>query len=127
MLFRSPRLIGVQRMRDMMLTGRVLSAEEGVAAGLADYLVEPGEGLARAIELAERIATNSPVTTYAVLHALPRVAESDPETGYVLESLMAAVAQSSPETKQRLADFLDGRAAKVAAPPAAEHSPEAAR
>lgn len=124
---RVPRLIGVQRMRDMMLTGRVLTAEEGVAAGLADYLVEPGEGLERAIELAERIAANSPVTTFAVLHALPRVAESDPETGYVLESLMAAVAQSSPEAKQRLADFLDGRAAKVAAPPAADHAPEASR
>ena len=111
---RVPRLIGVQRMRDMMLTGRVLSAEEGVACGLADYLVEPGEGLDHAIGLAERIAGNSPVTNFAVLHALPRVATTDPETGYVLESLMAAVAQSSADAKQRMADFLDGRAAKVA-------------
>lgn len=112
---RVSRLVGAQRMADMMLTGRVLSAQEGVAAGLADYLTEPGEGLARALELAERIAANSPVTNYAVLHALPRIADADPETGLLLESLMAGVAQSSTEAKQRMADFLAGRAAKVGA------------
>jgi len=42
---RIPRLIGVSRMTDMMLTGRVLDAAEGHAAGLSHYLVEPGQGL----------------------------------------------------------------------------------
>ncbi|MGW7364763.1 crotonase/enoyl-CoA hydratase family protein [Streptomyces sp. NPDC054841] len=112
---RVSRLIGAQRMADMMLTGRVLSAQEGVAIGLADYLTEPGQGLARALELAERIAANSPVTNYAVLHALPRIASADPETGLLLESLMAGVAQSSVEAKQCMADFLAGRAVKVTA------------
>lgn len=110
---RVSRLIGAQRMRDMMLTGRVLSAAEGVADGLADYLVEPGAGLARALELARAIASNSPVTNFAILHALPRISEADPETGLLLESLMAGVAQSSTEAKQRMADFLAGHAAKV--------------
>ncbi|RPH64354.1 MAG: crotonase/enoyl-CoA hydratase family protein, partial [Burkholderiales bacterium] len=48
---RVPRLIGAQRVADMMLTGRVLSAEEGHAMGLSDYLVEPGYGFERALEL----------------------------------------------------------------------------
>src|SRR6201989_2021829 len=39
---RLPRLIGVARMTDMMLTGRVYIAAEGVACGLAQYLTEPG-------------------------------------------------------------------------------------
>src|SRR5262245_53490516 len=43
---RVPRLIGVHRMADMMLTGRVLSADEGAAAGLAQYRVPDGAGLA---------------------------------------------------------------------------------
>jgi len=110
---RVARLIGVSRMTDLMLTGRVLSAEEGERLGLAHYLVEDGEGLAKAVALAERIAENSPVSNYAVLHALPRIAEADPETGLMMESLMAGVAQSSAEAKERLAAFLDGRAAKV--------------
>lgn len=110
---RVSRLIGVQRMTDMMLTGRVLSAAEGTSLGLADYHVADGSGLDKAHELAGRIIDNSPVTNFAVLQTLPRIAEADPETGYVLESLMAAVAQSSSEAKHRMADFLAGRAAKV--------------
>ena len=44
---RLPRLIGVARMMDMMLTGRTYSAEEGQAIGLTTYLVEPGKGFAK--------------------------------------------------------------------------------
>lgn len=112
---RVPRLIGAHRMMDMMLTGRVVDAEEGVRLGLAHYLVDaPGGARAKALALAGRIAENSPVSNYAVIQALPRIARSDPDAGLMMESLMAAVAQDSPEAKQRMADFLAGRAAKVA-------------
>lgn len=110
---RVSRLIGVSRMTDLMLTGRVLDAEEGERLGLAHYLVDDGQGLAKAVALAERIAENSPVSNYAVIHALPRIAEIDPESGLMMESLMAGVAQASPEAKDRLRAFLEGRAAKV--------------
>lgn len=113
---RVPRLTGVALMADMMLTGRVLDADEGAAAGLATYRTPTGQGLAKALELAGRVARNSPVTNYAVIHALPRIAEAAPETGLLLESLMAGVAQSSPEAKNRMNAFLSGRAAKVTAP-----------
>jgi (methylthio)acryloyl-CoA hydratase len=110
---RVPRLIGAHRMADMMLTGRVIGAEEGQALGLSHYLTGPGEGLARAMELARTIAANSPVTNFAVLQALPRIAEANPAEGYLLESLMAAVATGSTEAKQRMQAFLQGRAGKV--------------
>ncbi|MEO7115159.1 MAG: crotonase/enoyl-CoA hydratase family protein, partial [Caldimonas sp.] len=71
---RIPRLIGVARMADMMLTGRVYDAEEGYAAGLAQYRVGAGEGMAHALALAARVAGNAPLSNYAVLHALPRIA-----------------------------------------------------
>ncbi len=112
---RVPRLIGAHRMADMMLTGRVLSADEGASMGLVDYRVADGAGLDKALALADRIAANSAVTNYAVLQALPRIAASSPDTGLLLESLMSAVAQSSPEAKERMGAFLSGRAAKVAA------------
>ncbi len=75
---RLPRLIGVARMMDMMLTGRTYSAEDGQAMGLSTYLVEPGKGFAKRLELAERIASNTPLTNFAVTHVLPRIAERDP-------------------------------------------------
>ena len=110
---RLPRLIGVARMQGMMLTGLTYSAEEGQAMGLTHFLVAPGKGLAKGIELAERIAENAPLTNYAVTHVLPRIAESDPASGYLTESLMAAVAQGSDEAKKRLKDFLEKRGKKV--------------
>ena len=110
---RLPRLIGVTRMMDLMLTGRTYGAEEGQAFGLSHYLVEPGEGLAKGIELAKRIATNSPTTNFAIMHALPRIAEQDRASGYLMESMMAAIAQGNDEAKKRIKDFLEKRAAKV--------------
>ncbi|KAB2845883.1 MAG: crotonase/enoyl-CoA hydratase family protein, partial [Hyphomicrobiaceae bacterium] len=110
---RLPRLVGLARVQDMMLTGRTLGAEDGQAAGISQYLVEDGEGMAKGMELARKMAANAPLTNFAVMHALPRIAESDPAAGLFTESLMAAIAETSPEAKQRLIDFLEKRAAKI--------------
>jgi (methylthio)acryloyl-CoA hydratase len=110
---RLPRLIGVARMTDMMLTGRVYSATEGSSYGFAQYLTEAGGALPKAIELAERIAANAPLTNFAVLQALPMIAESNPQTGLLMESLMATVAQSDKEAKRRIRAFLDHKTVKV--------------
>src|SRR5206468_5120993 len=58
---RLPRLIGVARMMDMMLTGRVYTATEGASYGFAQYLTDAGNGLAKALELATKIASNAPL------------------------------------------------------------------
>jgi (methylthio)acryloyl-CoA hydratase len=110
---RVQRLIGTALMTDMMLTGRVLDAEEGRAAGLSTYLEDDGAGLATALDLAKRIAANSPVTNFAVLQALPRIAEIGPDEGFFMEALMAAVASSGSDAQERMRAFLAGRGAKV--------------
>ncbi|MGZ5846331.1 MAG: crotonase/enoyl-CoA hydratase family protein [Ramlibacter sp.] len=110
---RIPRLVGVARMTDMMLTGRVYDAAEGERAGFAQYLVPRGEALARALALAQRVAQNAPLTNYALMHALPRIAEQPADQGYLTEALMSAIVQSAPEAKDRVRAFLEGRAAKV--------------
>ncbi|MCB1997880.1 MAG: crotonase/enoyl-CoA hydratase family protein [Burkholderiaceae bacterium] len=113
---RVPRLIGAARVADMMLTGRVLDAEEAQAMGLSTYLVQPGEGLAKGLALAQKIAANAPMSNYAVIQALPRIAELAPEQGLFVESLVAAIAQGEPAAKERLRAFLEKRAAKVEKP-----------
>jgi (methylthio)acryloyl-CoA hydratase len=107
------RGIYVARMMDMMLTGRTYSAEEGQAIGLTTYLVEPGKGFAKGLELAQRIAGNAALTNFAVMHALPRIAEMDPAGGYAIEAMMSAIAQADPDAKARLKVFLEKHAPKA--------------
>jgi (methylthio)acryloyl-CoA hydratase len=111
---RLPALIGTSRVMEMMLTGRTLSAEEGQAIGLSHYLVDNGAGFAKALELAERIASNAPFTNYAVMQLLPRIARADPAAGFATEALAAAIAQGESEAKARLKAFLEKRGPKVA-------------
>jgi len=110
---RISRMIGVPAMTDVMLTGRVLDAHEGHRLGVSQYLVEPGQGLEKAMELARKVAANAPMTNYAVMHVLPRIADQSIQDGMMTESLMAAVAVSDPDTRGRLLAFLDHKANKV--------------
>jgi (methylthio)acryloyl-CoA hydratase len=110
---RIPKLIGAARMTDMMLTGRVYNAADGERIGLSQYLVPQGTALEKALELAGRIATNAPMTNFALMHALPRIAEQPADHGLFTEALMASIAQSAPEAKERVRAFLEGKAAKV--------------
>jgi enoyl-CoA hydratase/carnithine racemase len=110
---RIPRLIGVPRMTDMMLTGRVYNAVDGERAGFAQYLVPTSTAFEQAMQLAQRVATNAPLTNYALTHVLPRIADQPADQGFITESMMSAIAQAAPEAKQRVRDFLEGRAAKV--------------
>jgi len=110
---RLPRLIGAARMTDMMLTGRVVRGDEAERVGLAQYTAPEGEGLTKALELAESMAQVSPITTIAVLQALPRIADADRDTGLFMEALVASAASSSPEAQDLMAEFLAGRATKV--------------
>lgn len=113
---RIPKLIGISRMTDMMLTGRVYQAEEGERVGFSQYLVAAGQSFAKALELAERTAQNAPLTNYAITQALPLIAEQSSDHGYLTEALMTAVTQSAPEAKQRLQAFLQHKTDRVQAP-----------
>ncbi|MGN6586287.1 MAG: crotonase/enoyl-CoA hydratase family protein [Solirubrobacterales bacterium] len=54
---RLPRVVGMGRALEMILTGRPVEAEEAARIGLVNEVVEPGRHLERALELAERIAS----------------------------------------------------------------------
>ena len=53
---RLPRVVGMGRALELILTGRAVEAEEALRIGLVNELVEPDSHVERALELAERIA-----------------------------------------------------------------------
>lgn len=54
---RLPRIVGMGRAMELILTGKVISASEALAIGLANEVVPKGGSLARAIELAQFLCT----------------------------------------------------------------------
>lgn len=54
---RLPRIVGMGRALDMVLTGRPVAADEALAMGLANRVVAPGQALTASIALAEQIAS----------------------------------------------------------------------
>lgn len=113
---RTARLMGVSRMTDMMLTGRSVDAETAERWNLVNYVVEQGQALERAIELATHAATNAEISTYAIINALPRIMDMSADDGLFVESFMTSFTATSPEAEERLNDFLSKRAAKLARP-----------
>ncbi len=110
---RIPKLIGMARMADMMFTGRVITAEEGNIVGLSQYLVPEGKGIEKGIELATKICSNTTTTNYGLMHVLPRIVDASQDQALMMESLIAAISQTSAESKERLTDFLKGKAKRV--------------
>ena len=103
------RILGADRMTEMMLTGRSYGAEDGLRLGLAHY-VEPDEPvLARAQALAREIAANAPLSNYIIIQAIARIADMSRADGLFTESLSAALTQTAPDAVEGLRAFLEKR------------------
>ena len=110
------RLMSVARMTDLMLTGRVLAADEGERYNLVQYLVPAGAALDKAKALARTAAGNASLSNYAIINALPRIQDMAQDDGLFVESLVASFTQTSPEAAERLKSFLEKRVAGLRAP-----------
>lgn len=106
---RISKLIGPDRMTEMMLTGRTYSGVEGERLGLAHHVVPEGQALDKAFELAGRIAKNSPTINAFIIEAIAQIATMPPEAGLYAESLTAALSQTGPDAEEGLRAFLEKR------------------
>ena len=103
------RILGADRMREMMLTGRSYGAQDGLALGLAHYAVEEGEALPLARKLAKKIADNAPFSNYLMIQAIGRIGDMSRADGLFTESMAAAMAQTSEGAQEGLRAFLEKR------------------
>ena len=106
------RLIGADRMTEMMLTGRKYNADEGLALGLTHYSVGEGEALELAQQLAGKISRNAPLSNYMMIQSISRINDMSQSDGLFTESLVAAMSQTTPDAEEGLNAFLEKRAPK---------------
>jgi enoyl-CoA hydratase/carnithine racemase len=107
---RVQKLIGFDRMREMMLTGRKYDADEGLRLGLCHYVEKKGTAFEKAMALADDIAGNAEMSNFMMIQALPRIADTDRGTGFFVESLAAAMSQTSEDAKKGIEAFLKKQA-----------------
>jgi enoyl-CoA hydratase/carnithine racemase len=103
------KILGADRLIEMMLTGRKYGADEGRALGLAHYTAGEGEALAMAQDLARRIAANAPLSNYIMIQAIARIEDMSTAEGLFTESLCAAITQTSTDAVEGLQAFLQKR------------------
>ncbi len=113
---RAARVLGVDRLTEMMLTGRRYEADDGQRLGLSHTLTAAGAALAEAKRLAAQIAENAPLSNYLMMQALARIGDMDHAGGLFAESLAAALAQSTDDAREGLAAFLEKRAPEFGRP-----------
>jgi enoyl-CoA hydratase/carnithine racemase len=106
-----PRLVGLGRAMDWMVSGRVFGAEEALAAGLVHALHEPAEVLDRAYDLArELIRTTAPVSVAVIRQMLYRMSPVDsPLPVQRLDSRLIASCATSRDAVEGVMSFLQRR------------------
>ena len=96
--------------RRMYFTGEPLTANAFAAAGGAVMVCEPGQVLAEATRLAERIACFSPTAVRGSKRILDRIERMDLEDGYAFEQAGTVRMSGHPDSKEALLAFREKRA-----------------
>jgi len=82
---RLPRVVGAARARELILTGRVLSAAEAERIGLVHEVVPAGEAVTRATTIGEEIALRGPLAVREAKHLIDIATETDIDAGLAAE------------------------------------------
>lgn len=106
-----PRLVGVPRALELMLTGRIITGEEAAAIGLVNHAVEPTGVLERARELAAEITTAAPIAVRWTKELTYRHLDWDPQAAARLEGAFQAFAGQTRDFAEGVSALLEKRPA----------------
>ena len=106
---RMTRAVGKSLAMDVILSGRFLSAEEALRAGLVARVVAREAWLDEAKRVARAIAAKPPVATRLAKEAVDRAFESTLTLGVEYERRLLALAFASEDAKEGLNAFLEKR------------------
>ncbi|MDQ3691573.1 MAG: enoyl-CoA hydratase-related protein [Chloroflexota bacterium] len=82
---RLPRVVGPALAKELILTGRILDAEEAAAIGLVNRVVPAGEAFAAATELAREIAQRGPLAVREAKRLIDRAGDLHLDAGLAAE------------------------------------------
>ena len=95
---------------EMLITGRILDAEEALRWGLVSHVVPTGEGLAKGLEIAEVIAANGPLSVAASKASAIETGWLPEEEARPIEGRYAGMVTRSNDAKEGMKAFIEKRA-----------------
>lgn len=104
-----PRVVGMQRAKELVLSGRIISAEEAVSYGIALETVPPGELLERAREIANSFLRGAPIGQMLAKQGVSASFESSFEESVSWEGQSQAIAFATEDTAEGIQAFLEKR------------------
>ncbi len=111
-MHRLPALVGMGVAKDLVLTGRILDADEALRIGLVSRVVPDADVEAEAMRAAEAIAGMAPLASKLAKRVMNSLFRVRPDVSFALESAAQAVLFESDEKHARMQAFLDKQAQK---------------
>jgi enoyl-CoA hydratase len=108
-LFRLPRAIGQAAAMEAILTGEPIMAERAYALGLVNRLVEPGQAVESAMQLALKICDAAPLAVWASRKVVLAAASNDDATLIKMTNEEFGKVLASEDTKEGLTAFIEKR------------------
>jgi enoyl-CoA hydratase len=106
---RLSRAVGIGIAKELVLTGRMVDADEALRIGLLNAVFEPGELMAKAMESARALAAKGPLALAAAKAALNKALAGDHEQNLEREAADFAGLFSSADAKEGMNAFVDKR------------------
>jgi enoyl-CoA hydratase len=106
-MHRLPALVGMGMAKDLVLTGRIIDAQEALRAGLVSRVVADGALLDEALGAAKAIAGMAPMATRLAKGIMNSLFRVRPDTAFMMETAAQAVLFESDEKMERMTAFLE--------------------
>jgi enoyl-CoA hydratase len=110
---RLPRLVGPARAKELIYTGRFVSAEEALHIGLVDRVVPDDEVYSAAMDMAEQFARGPAYALRAAKEAIDRGLEVDLETGLEIERVQFAALFATEDRAIGMKSFVENGPGKA--------------
>ncbi|MCD7948229.1 MAG: enoyl-CoA hydratase-related protein [Oscillospiraceae bacterium] len=109
---RLPRIVGVSKAMELILTGDVIGAEEAKAIGLVSAVYPQEELMAQALAMSEKICANAQIAVCQSKRCIRVGIQTDIHTGCALETEAFGVCFGTEDQKEGMRAFLEKRAEK---------------